>query len=60
MLCVAIDQWDVQEVVKRIVNELQVRGYSTWFGSLSVSLFCEVSYRESVSSNPKLEQTWTI
>ena len=26
-------QWDVQEVVKRIVNELQVRGYRTWFGA---------------------------
>ena len=26
-------QWDHQEVVKRIVNELQVRGYATWFGA---------------------------
>jgi hypothetical protein len=24
-------QWNVQEVVKRIVNELQQRGYVTWF-----------------------------
>jgi len=26
-------QWDHQDVVKRIVNELQVRGYATWFGA---------------------------
>jgi hypothetical protein len=26
-------QWNVQEVVKRIVNELQLRGYRTWFGA---------------------------
>ena len=26
-------QWDAQEVVRRIVNELQVRGYRTWFGA---------------------------
>ena len=26
-------QWSSQEVVKRIVNELQVRGYRTWFGA---------------------------
>ena len=25
------DQWDVQETVKRIVNELQARGYTVWF-----------------------------
>ena len=24
-------QWNVQEVVKRIVNELQIREYVTWF-----------------------------
>ncbi len=24
-------QWDVQEVVRRVVNELQFRGYQTWF-----------------------------
>ena len=29
-------QWDVQEVVKRIVNELKVRGYRTWFGAPSL------------------------
>lgn len=28
-------QWDVQEVVKHIVNELQARGYRTWFGASS-------------------------
>lgn len=26
-------QWNVQEVVKRIVNELQKNGYVTWFGA---------------------------
>jgi hypothetical protein len=26
-------QWDVQVVVKRVVNELQARGYRTWFGA---------------------------
>ena len=26
-------QWNVQEVVKRVVSELQVRGYRTWFGA---------------------------
>ena len=26
-------QWAVQEVVKRVVNELQLRGYRTWFGA---------------------------
>ena len=26
-----IDQWDVQEVVKRIVAELQRRNYLVWF-----------------------------
>ena len=26
-------QWDVQATVQRIVNELQVRGYRTWFGA---------------------------
>jgi hypothetical protein len=25
-------QWDAQPVVRRIVNELQARGYVTWFG----------------------------
>ncbi len=25
-------QWDVQVVVRRVVSELQVRGYRTWFG----------------------------
>ena len=30
-------QWDVQEVVKRIVNELQARGYRTWFGARSIT-----------------------
>eukprot|EP01047_Picozoa_sp_COSAG01_P029433 COSAG01_NODE_2019_length_8634_cov_14.764499_5_plen_41_part_00 len=25
-------QWDHQQVVKRIVNELQARDYRTWFG----------------------------
>ena len=28
------DQWDVQEIVKRIVNELQARGYTLWFDLL--------------------------
>jgi hypothetical protein len=28
-------QWNIQETVKRIVNELQVRGYLTWFGAWS-------------------------
>lgn len=28
-------QWGVQETVKRIKNELQARGYLTWFGALS-------------------------
>ena len=31
---VAADQWSHQQVVKRIVSELQVRGYRTWFGAL--------------------------
>ena len=26
-----IDQWSVQETVKRIVNELEARGYTVWF-----------------------------
>ena len=26
-----VDQWDVQEVIKRIVAELQRRGYLVWF-----------------------------
>ena len=26
-------QWDHQATVRRIVNELQVRGYRTWFGA---------------------------
>ena len=26
-------QWNVQEVVKRIVNALQKNGYVTWFGA---------------------------
>ena len=26
-------QWGVQELVKRIKNELQARGYRTWFGA---------------------------
>jgi hypothetical protein len=29
-------QWDVQGLVRRIVNELQARGYRTWFGARSV------------------------
>ena len=33
-------QWSYQEVVKRIVNELQVRGYRTWFGAHNTSLAC--------------------
>ena len=28
-------QWGVQKTVKRIKNELQARGYLTWFGALS-------------------------
>ena len=28
-------QWDVQPVAKRIVHELQVRRYRTWFGERS-------------------------
>jgi hypothetical protein len=33
LLLVVTDQWGVQEVAKRIVYELQVRGYRTWFGA---------------------------
>ena len=42
-------QWDHQATVRRIVNELQARGYRTWFGapksalracSASVALIC--------------------
>ena len=29
-----VDQWDVQEIVKRIVNELEARGYTLWFDLL--------------------------
>ena len=38
-------QWSCQEVVKRIVNELQVRGYQTWFGATSISLAVSVAHR---------------
>ena len=31
MLCISLDQWDVQEIIKRIVAELQGRGYLVWF-----------------------------
>jgi hypothetical protein len=27
----ALDQWDVQDIVKLIVADLQARGYLVWF-----------------------------
>ena len=31
MLCMSLDQWEVQPMVKRIVAELQRREYLVWF-----------------------------
>ena len=33
-------QWDHQATVRRIVNELQARGYRTWFGAPHARLLC--------------------
>jgi hypothetical protein len=57
-------QWDVQEVVKRIVNELQVRGYRTWFGAHTVRLACSLrsccrSFAQALILAYVSVQTWT-
>eukprot|EP01050_Picozoa_sp_SAG11_P016784 SAG11_NODE_2332_length_3506_cov_2.301732_3_plen_126_part_00 len=61
-------QWDVQEVAKRVVNELQVRGYRTWFGTrtmtstltMTMSLRWPHSHRNLVLTCVlTAAQTWT-
>lgn len=35
-------QWNVQDVVRRIVKELQFRSYQTWFGAHNMNLSCSL------------------
>ena len=49
-------QWDAQEVVKRIVNELQARGYRTWFGApslLSLDVSAQGASRDHIDHHSK-------
>ena len=51
-------QWDVQEVAKRVVNELQVRGYRTWFGTRTMTstlTMMIISEMATSSSQPRAD-----
>ena len=39
MAALPVDQWDVQEVIKKIVAELQRRKYIVWFDRKCVTRF---------------------
>jgi hypothetical protein len=43
-------QWDSQLVVRRIVNELQARGYMTWFGECTLLHESQTSFPLSLLS----------
>jgi len=46
-------QWSCQSTVRRVVNELQVRGYLTWFGAWSTrSLALDDDVRQSLARVP--------